>query len=777
MRTSVMLTALAVLTLASIANADATNVISRGGTPWIVSASVPVGAASETTARAALATLAPASRGATLVRTNVDHFGDGDTIVRFEQTHLGLPVIGRGATVRIDAHGVARMAVVDVEHDLPSSSAPTIAAAVAASTAGARTRLGVTDRDAHLVIMSTPEGGRLAWVVLPKVPTGFPTAPRIIVDARTGEVLEARDLAVFLNLASVYDTNPIASPQLATRDLAIAPNDMAGHLSSAWVMSNNCLDMKTVKSVSFGGFMLPMHVCDLVQTAQADMGGDFLYAPNDNPSDTASRSDTFSEVSMYFHATKVYQFFRTLQGDPNAQVVVDKPLRAISNLQLPTGITKGDFASAGNPNLPLDPFQNAFFSPAGGQLGAIFQTLYGFNAGAMWFGQGPERDYSYDGDVVYHEFTHAVVDQTLKLQAWHGDKYGAIDSPGAMNEGLADYFSSALTGDPKVGEYAAGDISAALKDGIRNIDNKDTCLDTIVGEVHFDSTFFSGGLWSARQSLPQGDREKYDAAIYKAMRSNAGKGDLGYEDAVNLFLAVLKADLPSGATALETEMTQKRGILPICDRTYTYAGKALHPTKVDIRSPGYWAGPGKQNFVGAPVIAPGMLQVKLPFDVPAQSVAITFKSPVPAGGVSMFMNMGTKFTPKLLVKFDAPLTWTTKGKVTSDADVTVDCVGDMDKSIQTYTATFDVPEGATFATLQIGNAGDQDGTYGDITLDVTPLPVPADAGTDSGTGPQKVAAGCSCDAPGSGSVPGPLGAVVGLGLVGLLAARRRRSSR
>jgi MYXO-CTERM domain-containing protein len=143
----------------------------------------------------------------------------------------------------------------------------------------------------------------------------------------------------------------------------------------------------------------------------------------------------------------------------------------------------------------------------------------------------------------------------------------------------------------------------------------------------------------------------------------------------------------------------------------------------------------------------------------------------------MFMNMGTKFTPKLLVKFDAPLTWTTKGKVTSDADVTVDCVGDMDKSIQTYTATFDVPEGATFATLQIGNAGDQDGTYGDITLDVTPLPVPADAGTDSGTGPQKVAAGCSCDAPGSGSVPGPLGAVVGLGLVGLLAARRRRSSR
>ena len=42
----------------------------------------------------------------------------------------------------------------------------------------------------------------------------------------------------------------------------------------------------------------------------------------------------------------------------------------------------------------------------------IFQTLYGFNAGAMWFGQGPTHDYSYDGDVVYHEFTHAVVIDT-----------------------------------------------------------------------------------------------------------------------------------------------------------------------------------------------------------------------------------------------------------------------------------------------------------------------------------------------------------------------------
>ena len=47
----------------------------------------------------------------------------------------------------------------------------------------------------------------------------------------------------------------------------------------------------------------------------------------------------------------------------------------------------------------------------------------------MWFGQGPRHDYAYDGDVVYHEFTHAVVDATIQLPS-------AINAPGAMNEGL-----------------------------------------------------------------------------------------------------------------------------------------------------------------------------------------------------------------------------------------------------------------------------------------------------------------------------------------------------
>ena len=334
-----------------------------------------------------------------------------------------------------------------------------------------------------------------------------------------------------------------------------------------------------------------MHVCDIEQVATADVEGNFVYAPSDVAGAIESRTDDYAEVSMYYHSAKAYEFFRTLQGSPDAQVVVDKPLRVVANLQIPAGIASGNLVAAADPNTPLETFQNAFFSPAGGGLGAIFQQLYGFKSGALWFGQGPQRDYAYDGDVVYHEFTHAVVDATLKLEAWHIDARGAVDSPGAMNEGLADYFSSAITGDPDVGEYASKDISSGTTGVIRTLANEDTCPTNVIGEVHFDSTLFSGALWQARASLPEADRTKFDAALYKAMRTNPGRGDLGYDDLAKLFLATLGTDLPAGATALTTAMTA-RGVLPSCERIVEPKNGSVKAIEAII---GGFASPGLQS--------------------------------------------------------------------------------------------------------------------------------------------------------------------------------------
>src|SRR5258708_3249870 len=81
----------------------------------VVTGHVTVGSGSEPAARTALTALDGRAASASLALAGTDRFGDGDAIVRFEQTHKGLPVIHRGAAVRIDKRGIARMAVVDLE--------------------------------------------------------------------------------------------------------------------------------------------------------------------------------------------------------------------------------------------------------------------------------------------------------------------------------------------------------------------------------------------------------------------------------------------------------------------------------------------------------------------------------------------------------------------------------------------------------------------------------------------------------------------------------------
>lgn len=723
-------------------------------------------------ARAVAARMSSA-HAASLVATSTDRFADGDAIVVFAQVHrVGgaiVPVIGRGVAVRLSSRAERVTTAVDLEDVLPSTVAPALAAPRAAAIASTRSAIGASAADAHLVVWPTRDGAaRLAYAVLPDVPAGIPTRPRVIVDAETGAVLEARETLVFANQAQVYRFNPTKTPNLETVDLPIAPVDTT--LTNPFVRSTNCIDEKSVRPVSFFGINTKVHVCDLVQTASANASGDWIYPPEDTPGTPEARKDPFSEVSMYYHATKAYEFFRGLAGDAAAQVTVDKPLPVVANLQIPAGIASFDMQAAADPNKPLDPFQNAFFSPAGGGLGQIFQQLYGVKSGALWFGQGPTRDYSYDGDVVYHEFTHAVVDKTLRLGAWHVDARGAIDAPGAMNEALADYFSSAITGDPDVGEYASKDISQNLG-VIRTLANDDKCPAKIAGEVHFDSTLFSGGLWQARSSLAEGDRTKFDAALYKAMRLSAGDGDLGYEDLTKLFMTVLGTDLPAGAKALETAMTS-RGVLPACERILEAGGA---PVAAPESGMGGFVAPGTQS-VSIGGIAPGIVQIHAKFAKPAAQATVTFTEKKQAGGGAALGGQATPFTPMVLAKFGKAITWTSNAKKPNDADVQVAA-----KTGARWTATFDVPEGATDVYVQIANKGESDGIYDAIAVDLTPRSVdptapPEDPAAPPTTEPSSDS-GCGCSTPGRSTTGAGALSLAALAAAAAVAGMRRRRSR
>lgn len=730
----------------------------------------------EARARASLARVLPlaAGRNITYVATATDRFGDGEAIIHFEQTHNGLPVVGRGASVRLSSSGDAILTAVDLEESLPASTVASVPPSVAVKITS-RVAIGtVAESDAHLVVWPLMGGGsRLAYVVLPRIPAGIPSAPRIIVDAQSGKVLEARDLVQFAK-ASVYRFNPTKTPQIETLDLPLSPSiEGAGKLSNAFVTSANCIDRKSVKAVNLGGFKANMHVCDIEQLATADVSGDFVYTPTDTAGAVASRSDEFSELSMYYHTSKAYEFFRGLQGVADAQVVVDKPLRVVANLQIPAGISSGNLLAAADPNTALETFSNAFFSPAGGGLGQIFEQIYGLKGGGLWFGQGPQRDYAYDGDVVYHELTHAVVDKTLKLVAWHVDERGAIDSPGAMNEGLADYFSSAITGDPDVGEYASKE-SSQNAGVIRTLANKDKCPSAVIGEVHFDSTLFSGALWQARVSLPEADRTKFDAALYKAMRSNPGRGDLGYGDLAKLFSATLETDLPSGKTALEAAMTD-RGVLPSCDRVLEFTGA---PIKAIVPDLGGFAAPGTQS-ASFGEFAPGIIQVHAKSTAAAGSLVVSFTSRKAAAGGNPLAGQATPYAAVVLAKFGKPITWTPNAKTGGghDADKVVDAVGTTKQ-----TATFEVPAGTTDVFIQVANKGESDGAYDEVSLAFGPSTTEPPVATEPpvttpSAEPAKADSGCGCSTPGqtSGALGGlPLGLVAGLAIAAGVVRRRRR---
>jgi MYXO-CTERM domain-containing protein len=707
---------------------------------------------------AAVVVLSVAVPRVELVVESKQRLHGGDTIVRWTQTHHGLPVLDRGAAVRTDPRGAVVVERRTLEADLPISVVPRLSEAQAILSAQRFTRFGIAAGHGHLVVAPSRHGGRLAWLLTPTVPAGLPTSPQIVVDAVDGKVLRVRERAVSEKRALVFVENPVRTPVPLLQNLPIQPTSTS--LESDEVRSFNCVDRQSVKKFQFGGPSFSLHVCDLVASAQSDAQGDFTQPVNDDTTDPASAEDPYSEVSMYFHVTRAYEFFRTLAGDPTAHVVDAKTLVAVANVRLARGFLEGDAVSAADGSLALEPFAHAFFTPSGDGFG----VFYGVPGGSMWFGQGKKRDYAYDGDVVYHEFTHGVVDRTIQLGQWHFDRHGLFDAPGAMNEALADYFSAAITGDPDLGEYASADIVTTGKP-IRTLANADTCPAKILGEVHFDSTLFSGALFSARASLPEEQRIELDRGIYEAMLTHHRQGDLGYEDLALLITDTLAKTFPAGKEVLERELIT-RGILPGCTRIVDTHDTVLMAPIDEVGPRGNLA-PGSY-VVGEEGFAPGVVQIRAPLFTSHPRLRVTFDGRSAPDNVFSGGSGGTPFTPVVLVKFDRAITWAERGALTSDADGTVDATLRPDGA---YQADFEVPPGATSMFVQIGNRGQKDGLYDRIQVGepIDPVTPPKkDAVEDTGASD-----GCSCRAEGT---RGTSNAALGLAslALGLAIARRRR---
>lgn len=239
--------------------------------------------------------------------------------------------------------------------------------------------------------------------------------------------------------------------------------------------------------------------------ATADVDGNFLYDP-----DLRAYDDAFAEVSAYYHGSLAVAYFDT----------------AHSFTWTCGSATRMDVA-VNYSDAPHVPYENAMFIPGSRST-----------CGQLVFGQGALHDYAYDGDVVYHEYGHAVTDAISMLGFFAtgpSDNY----QPLGINEGTSDYWAATIQGDPLVGE-SIGSVEGFMG-SLRGLEDMVVCPNDLIGEGHMDGRIWSGFGWAMRTILGP---ERSDPIWYTTMATLSGGVTLA--QGTNTVLTTVASEVAAG---------------------------------------------------------------------------------------------------------------------------------------------------------------------------------------------------------------------------------------
>ena len=429
----------------------------------------------------------------------------GGEAVHLMQLHRGVPVVGGGVIAHrgtSDGPAVLRSHVVpDLTADVTASLSSADAARIALQAVSNGAAMDVLP---ILAVLPDADGGRLVYRVrlggvLP------PAAWMVTVDGLDGTVLDASDLA-WMAQGFAFDPNPVLSDVLTVEltDLDGTGEYLIGEYAQVW------------SRVFPGGSPAYEHL------AVADEDGNFFHEP-----DEPSFDDPFPEVNVYYHLTGLSHFFEDVLGHEFEQAAM-----AITNYR----------------ETPNGTWPNA----------AYFMTNDGKHM--LRFGQGAEVDFGYDGDAVAHEFGHAIIHDRTDLE--HDalityDLYGSNLAPGAIGEGIADYWTCTYHGDPVVGEY--------IFDAPRDLDHELACPRDVLGESHGDGRIVGGAAWELRETLAAA---LSDALIYDTLAllpSNASFADLARATSDTAQAMELDGELTTTELAEVESVLERRGLYA-CDR-------------------------------------------------------------------------------------------------------------------------------------------------------------------------------------------------------------------
>lgn len=738
--------------------------------PWLLSGDLaaPSGRTPVAVARDVLGRHAAYASALELAHGDTIPLFHGGSVVVFRQSIGGIPVFNREARVVVEKDGSASMLTANLEERAPRTLSPTLTEKGAIDAAA---KLGVPANSLGARLMIFPTGGEpvLVYGVVGDLGAAVPSRPVVLLDATTGEVVLRWDAAKTLKKAKVYLNNPVKDA--STTEVTLDNDASKPGLENALVKGYNCIDKKNVKDVNFG-VPVQVHVCDLMPTITPDSSGDYLdVTPVPVP---GGAEDKYAELSMFYHTNKVYQFVKGA-GFPDSKVI---QINAVANLRIPQGINSFDTAKMKNPDLPLAPFDNAFFA----EKDPLLSPVFGLDGDAMWFGQGTAADFGYDGDVVYHEFGHFVVSRTIKLggTTWQ-DAYGLSYSPGGLNESIADIHSFMVTDDPELGEYTTTGLGFPKGKGLRSATNTFVFPQAITGEVHQDAEPHTAAVWKVYGALDAAKKASFQKAFLETLLT-APQGDLGFADFAELLIKKIETRLDAATGAALRTAYEERGIKKDEPRVRPYVEGGI---KSAVSTLGIHA-PGKSDMPSgkSASLVPNLFQIG--YDAPAggtTKVHVTFKMLQRGGsfgsgsGGAFGGSSGTPFTPTLLAKLADPITFK-YAPLSHDATATGTCTVDSGKTSGACDLELEVPGkyGETAKLmLMVANTG-QNGADLDafvVTSEGPPDPGPGPGPAAEPTTTTETVSSCGCTTPGGSTTSTTATfALLGLGLA--LASRRRR---
>jgi hypothetical protein len=378
----------------------------------------------------------------------------------------------------------------------------------------------------------------------------------------------------------VYDPNPVVASGPSDVELPDLVSTTA--LEGRFARASSCTPVEPA--------------CVPAPIAAPDASGDYLFEPAD-----PSFDDPFAEVSAYFHAARATRYFAGAHGFSwPACSAPSRALDVVANYTREAGV----------------PYDNAAYVPAAG--GECARVLLGQGA----------RDYAYDGDIVYHEVSHGVIDALAPFVAFLEDELGIGYEPAALSEGYADYFGATIAGDAFPAEYVAETLPvdpappAALDEPL-------SCAD-LVGEPHYDGRVFAAALWSLRAEL---GAERADALAFRSLALQSESSTIDRAFAI-LAQAIDGADLSSEERASAHAIVgAHRGagcarLVALDGPRLGYSGSPNAPRTNGVRlAPLHFLARPGSNVVVEPVAGPQRYRVLVRCGAPATAVVFDSEGP------------------------------------------------------------------------------------------------------------------------------------------------------